>query len=455
MSKKIDINPLLFNFDNLSKTKKNREKKNHKNTLTKLPLISPNILKNKLLNRIKEHKKKETQEIENNENNKNDQNNENNYPKSSIIDVKDTNIDISKYTDEFNDSIDYLQNLSIQKKKNEEKEKEKQKLKRLEDLERKTLKNHDLYLSNSTAIPHVNLDLPESLQEQFNTSIEINTSPLILNKKPDNVPYGILKGGLKPTYREWQRTQKNNIVDNPKLALVPTNINNITNERELRLNRLKQKIKMKQMHKAELDKNSIIINPEIKNLENKINNINSNNYENNIENFNKLNNPNLNTNTSTNIETSLINDNLIIKNKYNSEIDNNNSSLINNVNQNNISDINNIDNNDINNSVKKITKKTIRRKYTLGKSKLSNQVSILIKNKQTRKNIIDAQKNLKKKSINDIKKYLRDHNIIKIGSNAPNDIVRKIYESAMLAGEITNTNRDTLLHNFIKDDVNE
>ena len=82
-------------------------------------------------------------------------------------------------------------------------------------------------------------------------------------------------------------------------------------------------------------------------------------------------------------------------------------------------------------------------------------MSILIKNKQTRKNIIDAQKNLKKKSINDIKKYLRDHNIIKIGSNAPNDIVRKIYESAMLAGEITNTNRDTLLHNFIKDDVNE
>ena len=35
----------------------------------------------------------------------------------------------------------------------------------------------------------------------------------------------------------------------------------------------------------------------------------------------------------------------------------------------------------------------------------------------------------------------RPDSLIKIGSNAPNDVVRKIYESAMLAGEITNNNK--------------
>ena len=59
---------------------------------------------------------------------------------------------------------------------------------------------------------------------------------------------------------------------------------------------------------------------------------------------------------------------------------------------------------------------------------------------------------LANKEINDIKTYLREHNLIKIGSSAPNDVLRKLYESAMLAGEITNSNPEILLHNFSKED---
>jgi len=73
---------------------------------------------------------------------------------------------------------------------------------------------------------------------------------------------------------------------------------------------------------------------------------------------------------------------------------------------------------------------------------------VLIKDRGTRKKVLQAQKDLKRRNINDIKSYLREHNLIKAGSNAPNDVLRKLYESAMLAGEITNSNVETLLHNF-------
>ena len=54
-NKTIEINPSLFTVGGLSN--KNRSRKNKPKIA---PLISPNVLKNKLLKRIKEHKNKET-----------------------------------------------------------------------------------------------------------------------------------------------------------------------------------------------------------------------------------------------------------------------------------------------------------------------------------------------------------------------------------------------------------
>ena len=104
---------------------------------------------------------------------------------------------------------------------------------------------------------------------------------------------------------------------------------------------------------------------------------------------------------------------------------------------------------------KQYLKRTVRRKFTLGKSDKLRKVSILLKDKQTRKNVMDVQHELKKTSMKDVRKYLRQHGIIKIGSTAPNDILRKTFETSMLAGEITNINKDILLHNFLHEDLTE
>ena len=399
MSKKtIDINPDLFS---VGKTRKKREKKEKP---TNVPLISPNVLKNKLLKRIKEHKIRETEGLENNKKKLSEPSNNSNS--------KPNLIDLEEYTDEFNDSINYLQTLSKQKKDNEQKAiNEANKLRLKAELERKTVKNYQSLLSNSnlvasptvlsnTNLPHVNIDLPKELEEiSVPIIIQPQDQPVILARPyniDNTVPYGCLKGGVKPSYKDWNRTQKNMIVTDPKLSVV---INSNMTERENRLNKLKSKIK---------EKNNIVgventttlgsVTPKIEN--------NAVNVTNNTNNTNNIN------NVST---TPVITGGQETPNKQ-------------------------------------ILKRTIRKKYTLGKTKNNRSVGILIKDRNTRKQVLTAQRELKKKSINEIKTYLKDHNLIKVGSNAPNDVIRKMYEASMLAGEITNSNSDTLLHNLLKDD---
>ena len=60
--KTISINPSLFRIGG-AKTRKNNKNKNKGNKPVK-PLINPNILKKKLLKRIREHKQSETKEFE-------------------------------------------------------------------------------------------------------------------------------------------------------------------------------------------------------------------------------------------------------------------------------------------------------------------------------------------------------------------------------------------------------
>ena len=393
------------------------------------PIISPNILKNKLLKRIKEHKNKETHHLENNKKTLSEPNSNENEKRENLI--QSTDKDTISYTDEFNDSIRYLQTLSKQKKIEEERAiYESNKQKRRDELEKNTVKNYSSLINNSPSFhtPFVNIDLPEELKEPFVPLSQNRTdSPITLHVQKDHVPYGILTGGLKPTYRTWTKTQRNNDVTNPQSALI------VPNEREQRLNHLKEKIKQKQMEEmaSQQAQRATDFAPKI-NIPQKEDSPIPSNFS-----LDMISQP---------LIQKPLNDSPFIQREIRAE------QSVASVLPMNDSSIATSNDNRVSSAFKRITKKTIKRKYTLGKSKMKKTVGVLLKDRATRKKIISAQKDLKQNSIHDIKSYLRNHNLIKIGSNAPNDVVRKLYEAAMLSGEITNNNTETLIHNFLKDD---
>jgi hypothetical protein len=395
--KTIKINPELFSLTKQKKTKPDAsQSKTKKNTAFK-----PNNIKNKLLERIKAHKNKE----------------------ANLGTQSSSATDIEAQSNEFDDSMAYLSSLARQSKETTNRDAYVQNTQNaMTGGKSKTLKNYAAAPSPSL---HVELELPDGLKESpmvFHTPVPTNDPPIILtppNAKyvvNDNVPYGCLKGGVKPTFKTWNKTQRQQpAVDQPSPSL---NINNSslggssnTTLRETKMKELKDKMRRKQQSleiaqpaptPAPIPTQVPIPQPE---PEQKI---------------------------SMDQEVPVI----IMTDPLPS-------------NQTTFADATTTQN--VPTSSPKRIKKTIKRTYTLGKSKIHKKVGVLIKDKNTRKRVLNAQRDIKRHGINDIKQYLRTHGLIKTGSSAPNDIVRKIYESAMLSGEVTNQDKDILLQNFLKE----
>jgi hypothetical protein len=399
MNKTISIHPHLFHLKK-NKTKKNAPIITSTTTSTK-PLISPKLMKQRLLHRIKQHKNKEIHTAMN-------------TATTAPSGPGPLDSSSSSVSDEFSKSMEYLQTLSKQKQLGEKQKYEENKKR---SLERKTLK-HLGGGGGTDASLMVHLDLPEELewsmpfarQSVSDRSISDRSDPIVSNhlshpvSAPPNdpVPYGILKGGKKPTYRMWNKTQRQGP---PTTTRTPEK-----NERDQRLYELRQKLQKKQMEKQLQQMQSMpsiqpppmmqppMMQPTIQS-------------------------PIMQPMMQPTIQSPMMQPTI------QSPIQSPMQKI----------------------ATKHITTKTIRKKYTLGKSKTKNVVSVMIKNKGTQKKIIDAQRELKKTNIEQIKKYLVDQNLIKMGSNAPNDILRKMYESAFMTGEIKNADADILLHNYSKD----
>jgi hypothetical protein len=95
-------------------------------------------------------------------------------------------------------------------------------------------------------------------------------------------------------------------------------------------------------------------------------------------------------------------------------------------------------------------KKIFKRTYHVGRSR--GAVGVLVSNKTIRTRISTQSQLLKQTPIQDVRKFLIKKGLIKVGTNAPNDVLRKMYESvSLVCGEIQNHNPENLLYNFIND----
>lgn len=97
-------------------------------------------------------------------------------------------------------------------------------------------------------------------------------------------------------------------------------------------------------------------------------------------------------------------------------------------------------------------KKTLKRTYHVGKSKVAPKVAVLVSNKTIRSNVTTKAQLLKQTPMEEIRKFLIKKGLIKVGSTSPNDVLRKMYESVvMISGDLVNHNPDNLLYNFFND----
>lgn len=304
MSKKsISINPIFFKISG-GKQKKKKKPRFEKNKL------KPNDIKKKLIAKIKAHQKRE-------------------YDKEKKAKIEEE----SQFKNEFQETLAYLQEM---KKKKAKKKLEKK---------NKTMKRGGNIQSNQIA-------------QTPTPNIQIDINPM---KKTSDPPYGCLKGGNKPTFRQYNKTLKKNKED------------------------IKSEYSKKPLFNL---KSTDFTNDEkFENRKNKLEHI---------------------------------------KSKF--KIEDNNTK-----------------------KKHKIKTRRRRRKITLGKK--GGHVGVLVKNKKTRRIVKNEVNVLKKKSINEIKEYLRKHNLLKIGSNAPDHVIRTLYENAYLSGDVNNKNSDILLHNWKEEEI--
>ena len=92
---------------------------------------------------------------------------------------------------------------------------------------------------------------------------------------------------------------------------------------------------------------------------------------------------------------------------------------------------------------------TIKQYAEFGRNRRNGTVRVLVPGSKELAKLGKEKKNLEKHSLADVISYLTERNLYNAGSNAPEDVIREIYRNAVMAGEVTNTNPQMFLENYI------
>jgi hypothetical protein len=92
---------------------------------------------------------------------------------------------------------------------------------------------------------------------------------------------------------------------------------------------------------------------------------------------------------------------------------------------------------------------TTKQYAEFGKNKRNGTVRVLVPGTKELAKLTKEKKNLEKHTLADVIAYLTERHLYNAGSNAPEDVIREIYRNAVIAGEVTNTNPQIFLDNYI------
>jgi hypothetical protein len=96
-------------------------------------------------------------------------------------------------------------------------------------------------------------------------------------------------------------------------------------------------------------------------------------------------------------------------------------------------------------------KRTIKRTFRVGKSKVHPKVGVLLGNKTLRTQVLAKKQEVRETPIEEIRRYLIRRGFVRVGSTCPNDVLRQMYESAMMmGGEINNHNPHNMVYNYLR-----
>jgi hypothetical protein len=407
----LKINPELFKFNKGKKSLRQKEKKTRP-IQDKTQSLKSNKLKKELLKKVKDYQKNKETEVINDE--KKREKNENDTG-SNLFNSQD--FENNDFEREFNKSLTFLHDLS---KKNKDK------------IKKKTLK-----VSNAD----INIEIPKD-------SLIYNSN----NREPN---YGCLKNGSKPTFRDLNKTQKHvshstHTANNGKRLQLALENNTYYDHSEFH-----NKYQTNNNTSIETDKPNIELKIEEKVSEeiSSINNLSNNKPLKKVNNEIITASYDYTNNYSTNANEEVLKDEFLTKEIITTDaLTNNEENLTNETilaKEDAIEDTKEDAKEDA--YIPKLRRITRTYKYKLGKKKDNKHIGLLIKNRDTQKKIRQEVAQLKQQPIQDVKNFLREKNLIKLGSQAPNDVLRKLYEDSVLAGEITNTNNENLVHNYLNE----